>query len=182
MIWIILAVLIFIGLIFVYLKIVSYDYDSKGPTEYIFSILLAFLTSILTFLGILGILFTMSLILNPNDVNNPKVTYSVSESKKIISLKDNLGVEGNHYVYKTSSKYYYMYEDNLGITQNSILVDHSYINFTDNDFKIDTYEGKFNNRFVGYWLGADWLIDKRYKIYIPEDSITTENIYEIDLE
>ena len=69
-----------------------------------------------------------------------------------------------------------MYEDDFGVVNDKIEAYRCYIKYTDNNYRISEYKGRCENRFIGFWLGCDLMIEKIYKIYIPEGSIITEKL------
>lgn len=126
-----------------------------------------------------------SLCINTN-VKDDKLEYETIESTEIYCLVDNRNVEGNYFLFSGSVDeelyYYYVHNNSLGRVTDKIPASSSYINYVSQDFRVETVKAKHKNRFIGYWLGADWVCIEKYKIYVPEGSITCEGDYNIDLK
>lgn len=106
------------------------------------------------------------------------------ESVDIVSLKDNFNTEGVFCIGSGSIEedlvYYYAYESDKGITIGEIPANETYINYSNDKPRLETYNTHFESEFLKHnfvYLGED---AEYYKLYIPEGSVIEE--YKIDLE
>lgn len=79
--------------------------------------------------------------------------------------------------------YIYLYEDDRGITTDTIPATQSYINYiedNENPYLIKTCY-RFKNPILNFVL-IDSFINAEYSIFVPEGTIAAEGTYEIDLE
>jgi len=108
----------------------------------------------------------------------------ITSVKNIISLKDNIDIEGRGGFLRGTTienelYYYYMVETENGYTFEKINADNTYIKYSDNNFRIETKSYLTFDNPVLYWFATP-VKAPEYIIYIPEGSIVYD--YEIDLE
>lgn len=112
------------------------------------------------------------------------IEYQTVKTVDILCFEDNNNTEEPYYLLSGTEEnlyYYYMYDEYpIGKATDRIPAKNSYIKYTNENFRIETINTKYKNRFVGFWLGADWFLEDIYVVYIPEGSITAENNYNID--
>lgn len=104
---------------------------------------------------------------------------------EVVAVADNLGVEGQVYLYrgyiKDTLSYYYIAETEFGLKTFSVNADDSYINYTSKRPYMVIYEEKYTNEFWSWMFFMDSTGAQRYVFYLPEGSVITDS-YEIDLE
>lgn len=115
----------------------------------------------------------------PTDEQNIQLT----QTENITALKDNISSEGHFFLASATIKdkpyYYYVVKTNRGLKQKKINAEKTYIHYTKDDFRVETYEGvSFKNWYTYIW--ASFPTSEYYDIYIPEGSVTSE--FNIDLE
>lgn len=115
----------------------------------------------------------------PTDEQN----IQLSETEKITALKDNISSEGHFFLASATIKdkpyYYYVVQTDRGLKQKKINAEQTYIHYTKEDFRVETYEGvSFKHWYTYIW--ASNPMAEYYDIYIPKGSVTTE--FNIDLE
>lgn len=115
----------------------------------------------------------------PTDEQNIQLT----QTEKITALKDNISSEGRFFLASATINdtpyYYYVVQTDRGLKQKKINVEKTYIHYTKDDFRVETYEGvSFKNWYTYIWASVPTA--EYYDIYIPEGSVTTE--FNIDLE
>ena len=108
----------------------------------------------------------------------------ITSVKNIISLKDNIDIEGRGGFLRGTTienelYYYYMVETENGYTFEKINADNTYIKYSDDNFRIETKSYLTFDNPVLYWFALP-VKNSETIIYIPEGSIVYD--YEIDLE
>lgn len=107
--------------------------------------------------------------------------YTKDSDTQIIALKDNQNVNGRFYIMggyvDEELCYYYAKETEFGYKTEKIEASKAYIKYTDEQPHIERYTAEFPKDFL-YVFGNP--IGKRYVIYCPENTITTE--FAVDLE
>jgi hypothetical protein len=110
------------------------------------------------------------------------IDYVKETDTKITALKDNQNISGGFYIMggyiDEELYYYYATETEFGYKTEKIESDNAYIKYTKGQAHIETYSGDFHNSFL--YTFAIPLVDNRYIIYCPENTITTE--FAVDLE
>lgn len=110
--------------------------------------------------------------------------YELKSTQKIYCLNDNTTINGKIYLfsdYVDENDVYKMYVDNDGGKSLLKVNANNSIIYEDNKTEIQTYECKFQNKYVVFILGEVTLFSpNKYKIHIPKGSITTE--YNVDLK
>ena len=112
-----------------------------------------------------------------------EVHYVVTETKEITALNDNSSATGSFFLgsgrVDEDMKYYYVEQTEKGKHIDDVSADHAYIIEANNETpRIERYEPKFENAWL-YWIAFP-VQEAEYKIYIPEDSITTD--FDVNLE
>lgn len=115
----------------------------------------------------------------PTDEQN----IQLSQTEKITALKDNISSEGRFFLASATINdtpyYYYVVQTDRGLKQKKINAENTYIHYTKDDFRVETYEGvSFKNWYTYIW--ASFPSAEYYNIYIPEGSVTSE--FNVDLE
>ena len=175
MIWLIIVGLITIGIIiYLWKDNPCYDFwDVIGNIGWsIVMIIVGVISMGLTFLTTSGITTLCA------DVEYDKVSES-----KIIALNDNLTVQDSYYVmsgYVDGDLYYYYYvqEEDLGYITKKVPANDSFIQYTEDEPRIEKYESHFINDAAYFWGGA-CMKDFRYIIYCPKDTVTNEFTIEL---
>lgn len=113
-----------------------------------------------------------------------EMDYKLTETIEITALNDNSAVSGHFYLGSghigEDVKYYFIEETEKGKHTNSVDADYSYIIESNNEKpRIEVYSPEFKNNRVLRWFAVE-MADKEYRIYIPENSITTE--FSVDLQ
>lgn len=175
MIWFILAGLVTIGYI-IYAIIDAYKYGFNAQDNILYPILFSLgslFVAVVLFLGSTAICSLFA-----------KVEYdTLVETKEITALNDDSAISGHFYLgsgYVNEKKRYYFFEEtDKGKHMDSVDADSSYIIESDTEQpRIEVYPPKFKSKWL--YLFAMEFADTEYKIYIPENSITTE--FKVDLE
>lgn len=144
--------------------------------EYIISMFVGFISFLITFLILL---LTYGVAGSIADTN-----YELKSTQKIYCLNDSTNINGKMYLFSGSideNDVYKMYVDNNG-GKSLLKVDaNNSIIYEDNKTEIQTYECKFQNKYVVFILGEVTMFSpNKYEIHIPKGSITTE--YNVDLK
>lgn len=147
-----------------------------GIDDYILSMLIGVVSFIITFL-ILALTYGIAETIATTN-------YELKSTQKIYCLNDNGDINGKMYLFSGSvseEDVYKMYIDNNGgKSLLKVSADNSII-YEDNQTQIQTYECKFQNKFIIFLLGEYTLFSpNKYEIHIPKESIT--NQYNIDLK
>lgn len=147
-----------------------------GFDDYITSMFVGFISFLITFLILL---LTYGVAGSIADTN-----YELKSTQKIYCLNDNTNINGKMYLFSGSideNDVYKMYVDNDG-GKSLLKVDaNNSIIYEDDQTQIQTYECKFQNKYIIFLLGEDTIFNpNKYEIHIPKNSITTE--YNVDLK
>lgn len=113
-----------------------------------------------------------------------EMDYKLTETIEITALNDNSAVSGHFYLgsgyVDEDMKYYFIEETEKGKHMDSVDADYSYIIESNNENpRIEVYSPEFKNNKVLRWFATELAADE-YRIYIPENSITTE--FSVDLQ
>ena len=174
----IIAIITFIGVLIgvIYGIYEGWDFWGKVGSSLFFSFLIGMIgLSLGVGVGLIGGLCC--------DTTTGPIT--VQETTQLIAMKDNIGIEGYHFLtsgyVEDELKYYYIYEDGQrGMTTGNVKADRAYIKYI--------AEGK--TPYMEKWEQttankvADWLFmpdETYYTFYLPEGSVI-ENYYSVDLE
>ena len=148
------------------------------------------LTSLISFLLIIVCISTI--ILSVKYTNEIKLSDEVKSSQNIVNIKDNRDTEGGFFIgcgeINAKQYYYYYYKtDSDSYKVNKINVDDCEIIYTKGTPHIDTIVKTADEKSTENWLTLTPNLSLRistagekYKIYIPEGSITTD--FSIDME
>ena len=123
--------------------------------------------------------------------SNIKMHEEIESSQTIVNLKDNRDTKGHFFIgtgyVGTEAYYYYYYQTKSGSYKaNKIETDKCEIIYTNDTPHIDTIIQIPDEEQTKNWLTLSWLLslqtssNERYKIYVPEGSITDE--FSIDME
>lgn len=174
MIWLILALIVAIALpIILTVKGELWDFGD-GILVFMFT----------CFVGVLLSLLIMVLGGGIATASGAQTQSEKVETVEVISLNDNSDIEGSFFLGSGSVNeelvYYYAYKSDKGVTVGKVDADEVYINYTDEQPRLEEYRTNFKSEFLKWsfaYLGEDSCY---YKLYIPEGSIIEE--YKIDLE
>lgn len=120
---------------------------------------------------------------------NANVEYKLEESCEVSALVDNArythSVSGSVFLIQARTdedlKYSYMYyEEGRGYAFNEVDADDCYINYTDEQPRLDIYVPHFTNGFVEWLIGCP-MADNDYVFYLPHDAEIIDS-YVIDFE
>lgn len=133
---------------------------------------------------LIGVLLSMLLTLFVGLFFEAHNVGEITSVKNIISLKDNIDIEGRGGFLRGTTienelYYYYMVETENGYTFEKIDANNTYIKYSDDNFRIETKSYLTFDNPVLYWFALP-IKDSETIIYIPEGSIIYD--YEIDLE
>ena len=108
--------------------------------------------------------------------------WEITETENIIALRDNQNITGAYYIFSgyidEDLYYYYAKETQFGYKTDKIKASRSYIKYTDEAPKIETYSAiSFKSKFLNLIAAPT---QSRTILYCPENTITTE--FNIDLE
>lgn len=144
--------------------------------DYIESMFIGFISFVIT---VLILLLTYGIAENIANTN-----YELKSTQKIYCLNDNGDINGKMYLFSGSvseEDVYKMYIDNNGGKSLLKVNANNSIIYEDNKTEIQTYECKFQNKYVVFILGEVTMFSpNKYKIHIPKGSITAE--YNVDLK
>lgn len=144
-----------------------------------------FLSGLLSSIGV-GLL---CMILSVSIECNANVDYKMAESCEISALVDNARyshtVSGSVFLIQARTdedlKYSYMYyEEGRGYAFGEVDAEDSYINYTDEQPRLERYEPYFTNEFV-HWLLGYPVSSNYYVFYLPHDAEIIDS-YVIDFE
>ena len=181
MAWIILAFIL--GLVIIIGTII--DGRRHGREGFmIFATILARLAALSLVPFILSIAIQTVCLLT--DINKDDVVYTVSETKYISALNDSTTVSGQFYLgfgkVQEDPQYYFIEDTPAGKRMSSISAENAYLIESDEETpRIETWAAKWTNEELMFWLTLDDpSAEPIYKIYIPENSVTTD--FSVDLE
>ena len=108
---------------------------------------------------------------------------------ELIALRDNFGMNGTYYLHRAyideELQYSYLYNvEGKGICSGRVEADETYVNYITEGERpyLVKHEYEFANPIINFISGDLLGHFTDYSLYIPEESITVENQYEIDLE
>ena len=135
-------------------------------------------------ISLIAILISMIISAVVIGCDTAEYTPAVQTRIELMALKDH---NASYYLRRGYANdrlnYIYLYEDDKGITTDTIPAKQSYINYIKNDenpYLIKTY-CRFKNPILHFFL-IDSLISTEYSVFVPEGTIAAEGTYEIDLE
>jgi len=167
---VILILLAVAGMIFIF----TYLKDSNDKLyDFVMSIGLLIIVLILMFMPILFVSLEV----------NFDFEYKLKETTYITALKDNQDINGRFYIcggYMNEDLYYYYAEETkIGIKTDKVRANSSYIIYSDEKPKIETYKVyKFKNWYD--YIYAIPIKPAYHKIYAPKGTVTNE--FNVDLE
>lgn len=112
-----------------------------------------------------------------------EIEYTVAETKEITALNDNSTASGYFFLgsgqVDEEMKYFFVEETEKGKHVDSVSAKNAYVIESNSETpRIELLRPDFKNK--GLWWIAFPMQDPEYRIYIPEDSITTD--FNVDLE
>lgn len=171
MFWLIFGIICFIALLWWRLK------QNHGWNY------LTYVESLLGFMGSVALSLILFLTTSLICSEVAEIKYSLIESKEIVALNDNSGASGQFFLGSGnadhSMKYYFIEATNKGGHMDSVDASKTFIIESNKENpRIEYYRPKWES-VVLRWF-AHPLNKTRYKIYIPENSMTSN--FNIDLE
>lgn len=109
--------------------------------------------------------------------------YNLTKTKEIVALNDSSAISGRFYLGSGRAdekmKYYFVEETEKGKHIDDVYADNAYIIESNNETpRVEVCAPGFKNDWM-YWFAFP-MAENEYRIYIPENSITTE--FDINLE
>lgn len=174
---VIIGIVIFvISFLIIFFRIL-HEYGT--PIEFIDNFLIPIImAALITLFGCLILGFAHSWATTP-DIE-PTASYT------LIGMRDESCYGGHgylrHFVLEKEPKYFFMYEDEYGMKQTTVKTDNCYIRFITGDQTPMLYV--YNYEYASDY--TKWLLnspsEQMFVFFIPEESIITDNAYEINFE
>ena len=163
MFWLIVGVIVGIICIIFFCKDPIHDFEEK----ILGSIIIVLICAIFTLVALAFSSVTLGL-------SDSLVDYELKDKSAIVYVVDNVQENEKQYISmkKEQGSYYYFYykEDKYGATMEKVAVELSYIQYSDSDYRIETYKPVFTSN-VAKFFAISPMTSNKYVFCCPYGSV-----------